>query len=155
MRILVNGNTGYVGSVLSKHLINSRENIELIGFDTGYFAHCLTNSQYLPEFKYQQNWGDLRTFPLDLLNGVDAVIHLAAISNDPMGKQFEKVTNEINYSASLRIAKAAKDRGVKTFVFASSCSMYGFSDSLEKTELDSLNPLTAYARSKVDLEKSL
>ena len=155
MKILVTGNAGYIGSILAKHLLKSRNNIELIGFDTGYFSHCLTNPQYLPEFDYEQYWGDLREFPFDLLDGVDAVVHLAAISNDPMGKQFEKVTEDINYNASIQIAKTAKERGVKAFVFASSCSMYGFADSVEKTEDDELNPLTAYARSKVAMEKSL
>ena len=155
MKILVTGNVGYIGPILAKHLLKSRNNIELIGFDTGYFSHCLTNPQYLPEFDYEQYWGDLREFPFDLLDGVDAVVHLAAISNDPMGKQFEKVTEDINYNASIQIAKTAKERGVKAFVFASSCSMYGFADSVEKTEDDELNPLTAYARSKVAMEKSL
>ena len=83
-----------------------------------------------------------------MLDDIDSVVHLAAISNDPMGNQFEKVTEDINYNASMQIAKGAKERGVKTFVFASSCSMYGFADSNEKSESDELNPLTAYARSK-------
>ena len=155
MKILVNGNAGYIGPVLSKHLLNSRADIELIGFDTGYFAHCLTNTEYLPELNYNQYWGDLRNFPFDLLDGVDAVVHLAAISNDPMGRQFEKVTNDINYNASIQIAKVAKEKGVKSFVFASSCSIYGFADLDDKTEIDNLNPLTAYARSKVSMENSL
>jgi nucleoside-diphosphate-sugar epimerase len=155
MRILITGNAGYIGPVLAKHLHKTRFNAQLIGFDTGFFAHCLTNTQYLPEFDYRQYWGDLRTFPFDLLDSVDAVVHLAAISNDPMGKQFEKVTEDINYNASIKIAEAAKKRGVKAFVFASSCSIYGFADSGEKTEEDDLNPLTAYARSKVSMEKSL
>jgi nucleoside-diphosphate-sugar epimerase len=119
MKILVTGNAGYIGPILAKHLLKSRNNIELIGFDTGYFSHCLTNPQYLPEFDYEQYWGDLREFPFDLLDGVDAVVHLAAISNDPMGKLFEKVTEDINYNASIQIAKTAKERGVKAFVFAS------------------------------------
>jgi nucleoside-diphosphate-sugar epimerase len=155
MKILVTGNTGYIGPMLAKQLLNSRKDIELIGFDTGYFAHCLTNTDYLPEFNYKQHWGDLRNFPFDLLDGIDAVVHLAAISNDPMGRQFEQVTEDINYNASIQIARAAKERGVKSFVFASSCSMYGSTDSGEKSESDELNPLTAYARSKVAMEKSL
>jgi nucleoside-diphosphate-sugar epimerase len=155
MKIMVTGNTGYIGPVLAKHLLSSRNDVELIGFDTGYFAHCLTDTAYLPEFNYKQHWGDLRHFPFDLLDGVDAVVHLAAISNDPMGTQFTQVTEDINYNASIQIARAAKVRGVKSFVFASSCSMYGSADSGEKTESDDLNPLTAYARSKVAMEKSL
>jgi len=155
MKVLITGNAGYIGPVLAKQLLNSRNNIELIGFDTGYFAHCLTNNEYLPEFNYKQHWGDLRHFPLNLLDGVNVVVHLAAISNDPMGKQFEQVTEYINYNASIKIAKAAKERGVESFVFASSCSMYGSSESGEKSESDELNPLTAYARSKVAMEKGL
>jgi nucleoside-diphosphate-sugar epimerase len=155
MKILVTGNAGYIGPVLAKHLYKSRSNIELLGFDTGYFAHCLTNTQYMPEFDYRQYWGDLRNFPFELLDGVDAVVHLAAISNDPMGKQFAKVTEDINYNASIQIAQNAKERGVKSFVFASSCSMYGSAESGVKSESDELNPLTAYARSKVAMEKSL
>lgn len=155
MRILVTGNVGYIGPVLAKYLRKSRNDVVLIGFDTGYFAHCLTNAQYLPEFDYIQYWGDLRDFPINLLDDIDSVVHLAAISNDPMGNQFEKVTEDINYNASMQIAKGAKERGVKTFVFASSCSMYGFADSNEKSESDELNPLTAYARSKVSMERSL
>jgi nucleoside-diphosphate-sugar epimerase len=155
MRLLITGNAGYIGPVLAKHLLKSRPGIELIGFDTGFFAHCLTNSKYLPEFDYEQHWGDLREFPFDLLDTVDGVVHLAAISNDPMGKQFEKVTEDINYNASIQIATAAKERGVKTFVFASSCSMYGYTNSGAKSEGDNLNPLTAYARSKLAMEKSL
>lgn len=156
MNVLVTGNTGYIGPVLAKHLRSSRPDIELAGYDTGYFAHCLTNAQYLPEFDYNnQYWGDLRSFPPELLDGVDAVVHLAAISNDPMGKRFENVTNDINYNASINIAKEARARGVKSFVFASSCSMYGFAEGGPRSEHDELNPLTAYARSKVAMEKGL
>lgn len=155
MKILVTGNVGYIGSVLAKHLLKSRPDAELIGFDTGFFAHCLTSAQYLPEFDYHQHWGDLRDFPDHLLDNVDAVVHLAAISNDPMGNKFEKLTNYINYNSSINIAKKAKASGVKAFVFASSCSIYGFASLEAKTEIDDLNPLTAYSRSKVSMEGSL
>ena len=155
MKILITGNAGYIGPVLAKHLLKSRLNVDLIGFDSGFFAHCLTNTSYLPEFVCKQYWGDLRDFPLHLLDQVDTVVHLAAISNDPMGKRFEKVTEDINYNASIKIAEEAKKRGVRAFVFASSCSIYGFAESGEKSESDTLNPLTAYAKSKVSMEKSL
>lgn len=156
MKVLVTGNTGYIGPVLAKHLRGSRPDIELAGYDTGYFAHCLTNAQYLPEFDYdRQYWGDLRDFSPELLDGVDAVVHLAAISNDPMGKRFESLTNDINFNASIQIARAARERGVKSFVFASSCSMYGYAEGGPRTELDDINPLTAYARSKVAMEQGL
>jgi len=93
--------------------------------------------------------------PPGLLDNVDAVIHLAAISNDPMGNQFEDVTFEINYRSSIRLAKSAKKAGVKSFVFASSCSMYGTAEHEARTEASPLNPLTAYAKSKVSTEKEL
>jgi nucleoside-diphosphate-sugar epimerase len=90
-----------------------------------------------------------------VLDGVDAIVHLAAISNDPMGKQFENVTFDINYQASVDLAKKAKMAGVKSFVFASSCSMYGAAENQPRTEGSPLNPLTAYAKSKVHTEKDL
>jgi len=156
MKILVTGNTGYVGSVLARHLRSSRKEIEIVGYDNGYFAHCLTDSNYLPEFDYdQQYWGDLRDFPHELLVDFDAVVHLAAISNDPMGNKFEKITEEINYKSSIKIAKEAKTRGVKSFIFASSCSISGVAEGSNRKESDKLNPLTAYARSKVAMEKGL
>jgi nucleoside-diphosphate-sugar epimerase len=86
---------------------------------------------------------------------VDAVVHLAAISNDPMGKRYEVATNEINARASIRLAALAHQAGVKSFVFASSCSIYGFAEGGPRREGDGLNPLTAYARSKVAVEESL
>jgi nucleoside-diphosphate-sugar epimerase len=90
-----------------------------------------------------------------VLEGIDAVVHLAAISNDPMGKTFENVTLDVNYRASVALAQKAKAKGVKAFVFASSCSMYGAGGNSAKTEKSELNPLTAYARSKVFTEKEL
>jgi nucleoside-diphosphate-sugar epimerase len=78
-----------------------------------------------------------------LLQGTDAVIHLAAISNDPMGNAFESVTFEINYLSSVELARKAKQAGVKSFVFASSCSVYGLADSGARNESSEVNPLTA------------
>jgi nucleoside-diphosphate-sugar epimerase len=156
MKILVTGNAGYIGSVLGKYLRGSRANTEMIGYDNGYFAHCLTDSRYLPEFDYDhQYWGDLRDFPFELLDDIDVVIHLAAISNDPMGNAFETVTEEINYQSGINLAKEAKTRGVRSFVFASSCSIYGFAEGSSRQENNELNPLTAYARSKVAMERGL
>lgn len=147
---------GYIGPVLYKELKRSFPDAEMIGYDSGYFAHCLTNAHYLPECHIdRQIYGDLRDFPFDILDDIDAVIHLAAISNDPMGNSYEDVTVAINDHASKAIAENAKQRGVKTFVFASSCSMYGEATGDARKETDSLNPLTAYARSKVAMEKAL
>jgi nucleoside-diphosphate-sugar epimerase len=130
--------------------------ISIAGFDNGYFAHCLTGANRLPEtFNAAQYWGDVRDFPEELLDGVDAVIHLAAVSNDPMGKRFEQVTEDINFSSSARIAKMASEHGVKRFIFASSCSMYGYAEGGPRKEGDALNPLTAYSRSKVATENAL
>lgn len=147
---------GYIGPVLAKHLKSTRPGIEIIGYDIGYFASCITGSDVLPEIAIdRQVFGDVREFPEDLLQGVDAVINLAAISNDPMGKKFEEITLDVNYRACIRIAKMAKKAGVKSFVFASSCSMYGAAGDYPKKEDSLLNPLTAYAKSKVYSERDL
>jgi nucleoside-diphosphate-sugar epimerase len=157
MNVLVTGNMGYVGSVVVKYLKKANPNIKIIGYDSGYFAHCLTGAATLPETKVDiQYFGDIRHFDLQILKNVDAVIHLAAISNDPMGNLFEHVTQEINYQASINIAELSKRCGVKYFVFASSCSVYGASlDGKPKRECDTLNPLTAYAKSKIATEEYL
>lgn len=156
MKILVTGNMGYIGPVLSQHLRESIPDVYLIGYDSGFFGHCLTNAAVLPEIRFdEQYFGDVRDFPIHLLNGVDAVVHLAAVSNDPMGNRFEAVTEAINYQSSARIADLARDHGVRNYVFASSCSMYGAAEGGPRTENDALNPLTAYARSKVATEEYL
>jgi nucleoside-diphosphate-sugar epimerase len=156
MRILITGNMGYVGPALVKHLRARHPKAELVGFDSSFFAHCLTGVQRLPESSLdRQYFGDIREFPGLLFDGIDAVVHLAAISNDPMGNRFETVTEEINYRASARIAALARDHQVKNFVFASSCSVYGEADSGARTETDVVNPLTAYARSKIATECAL
>ena len=155
MRILITGNMGYVGPVLTRFLRENLVDAELIGFDTGFFGHSLTGAGLLPEaFLNRQVFGDVREFPPELLDQVDAVVHLSAISNDPMGNKFEAVTGDINRQASIRLARLAADRGVKSFVFASSCSMYGYAEGGARKESDPTNPLTAYARSKIGSEKA-
>jgi len=156
MKILVTGNTGYIGPVLGKRLKEKNSNITLVGYDTGFFAHCLTGVDVSPEINYDiQYYGDIRKLNESIFQDIDIVIHLAAISNDPMGNNFADVTAKINSEASEKVAETAKRSGVKKFIFASSCSMYGTADSKEKKESDSLNPLTAYAKSKVYMEKVL
>lgn len=156
MRILITGNMGYVGPVLIRHLRERYPSAELIGFDNSYFSHCLTGASSLPESLLdRQHFGDIREFPGELLDGVDALVHLAAVSNDPMGNRFEQVTDDINFKASARIAELAQTHGVRNFVFASSCSIYGAGGAQARTEQDAINPLTAYARSKIATEKAL
>ncbi len=156
MRILITGNMGYVGPVVAAHFRSVWPDAELIGYDSGYFAQCLTLPDEFPERVLdKQVFGDVRDFPADLLEGVDAVVHLAALSNDPIGARFEKQTEGINYRASVDIAQAAAEAGVKSFVFASSCSVYGFAEGGPRKETDTLTPLTAYARSKIATEQAL
>ena len=156
MKLLITGNTGYIGPLVYQHMRQTMPDMQIAGYDSGYFAHCLTGAACLPEAALlAQYWGDVRDLPGELLDDVDAVIHLAAISNDPMGKRYEQVTEDINYVSSKTIAQKALEHGVKRFVFASSCSMYGFAEGGPRQESDELNPLTAYSRSKVATEKAL
>jgi len=156
MKILITGNLGYVGSELVKLLRKEYPGAEILGFDIGYFSRQITNINIVPEvYIDRQYYGDVRNFPDNLLDGVDAVVQLAAISNDPIGNKFEKVTMEINHEEVIDIAKKAKKAGVRKMIFASSCSVYGFAEENERTEESSVNPLTAYAKSKVNSEKDL
>lgn len=155
-KILITGNMGYIGPVLVKHLRNTIPGAVLVGLDTGYFANCVTGSDILPECRVDlQCFADIRQFPEDILNGVDAVVHLAGISNDPIGNLFEQATFDINHKASVELAAKSKAKGVGALVFASSCSMYGAADDAPRTEDSPLNPLTAYAKSKVMTEMDL
>lgn len=156
MKILITGNMGYIGPLVVDQLRRSYPDATLVGLDQGFFANCLTNSPILPECRVDiQYFHDIRDITDAQLEGVDAIINLAAISNDPMGKTYEMVTGQVNYEAGIAMAKKAKRIGVKRFVFASSCSMYGSADDAPKTEESPLNPLTAYARSKVGTETAL
>lgn len=150
MNVLVTGNLGYVGTVLTADL--QRHGHRVTGYDAGYFSPCLIDDVTPPD---EQRYGDTRTFAEDL-SGIDAVIHLAALSNDPLGELDAQLTDDINVGGLRRVAEAAKRAGIRRFVFASSCSLYGKSDG--DTPLDETgaqNPLTAYGRSKVDGERAL
>lgn len=153
--ILITGNMGYVGPRVVEYLRQSMPEARLVGVDTGFFATNLLDP-VLPEHALdEQRFGDIRTITAADLAGIDAIIHLAAISNDPMGNAYEKVTEDINYQGTLAVARAARAAGVRHFAFASSCSVYGFAEDDARTEQSAVNPLTAYARSKVASEKSL
>lgn len=155
MHVVVTGNMGYVGPVCVDHLRRALPRVRITGLDSGLFAHCLTQSS-LPECRIDtQLFRDVRDLDEELFRGVDAVVHLAAVSNDPMGSRLEAVTEEINHRAAVRVAELAAAAGVGHFAFASSCSMYGSAEGGARTEADELNPLTAYARSKVAAERDL
>lgn len=156
MKILITGNMGYVGPGVVSQLRTAFPQAKLIGYDMAYFGACLTHAEILPESKLDvQLFGDVRSITTEVFNGVDIVVHLAAISNDPMGTRYEDITLDVNYKSSIRIAQMAKNAGATSFVFASSCSMYGAAEDRPKTESSTLNPLTAYARSKVFTEQEL
>ena len=156
MRILIVGNMGYVGPVVIRHLRDRFPTATLVGYDSCLFGQCLTTSGPFPEIMLDaQYFGDVRDIPAPFLNGTDAVVHLAAISNDPMGSRFEEVTDQINRGGSLHLAQMAARAGVQHFAFASSCSVYGVAGGLPRKESDPVEPLTAYARSKIETERAL
>ncbi len=156
MNILITGNSGYIGPVLINYLKKKYNKYYLIGVDSGFFVQDLMEKNNFPERLFNiQYWSDVRNLSDDILQNVDAIIHLAAISNDPMGNKFEKVTQAINEEATVNLAMKAKRCGVKNFVFASSCSVYGSAGDGSRKEEDELNPLTAYARSKIGVEEKI
>lgn len=155
MNVLITGNLGYVGPVLAKAL-RTLPNIRLLGLDNAYFASCITDPDGAVERLFDlQYYRDIRDICIDDFQGVDAVVHLAAISNDPMGNYYTLPTCEINYGATVKTAMLAKAAGVAKFIFASSCSVYGFSESGVCDESSPVNPLTEYARTKVLSERFL
>ncbi|MGM0692527.1 MAG: NAD-dependent epimerase/dehydratase family protein [Pseudomonadota bacterium] len=156
MKFLIIGNMGYVGPPVVKELARQYPGAELHGFDNAYFAHCLTGVTSMPErLLEKQYFGDVRCLPDGMLEGYSAVVQLAAISNDPMGSRFAKVTREINQCATARIARQAARENVGHFVFASSCSVYGVSSGEPRKESDPLAPMTDYAKSKIGSEEAL
>tara|TARA_Y100001980_G_C14544680_1_gene323894 strand:- start:910 stop:2022 length:1113 start_codon:yes stop_codon:yes gene_type:complete len=156
MRVLITGNLGYVGSEVVKYFRKKYPGIFLAGYDTAFFKNLITSKELSIDRSIDiQYYGDVRQFNFEILSDYDFIIHLAAISNDPMGFKFKKVTKDINYSFSIELAKAAVSKGIKKFVFASSCSVYGSAGNSSRTEKSKLNPLTDYAISKVNTEKAL
>lgn len=151
MRILITGNLGYVGTVMSEYL--RRRGHVVRGFDAGYFAECALEPVTPPD---EQVVGDVRTFDPSILDGIDAAVHLAGLSNDPLGELDAGLTHDINVGGTALIARASKAAGIRRFVFASSCSLYGLADgAVALDETCPQNALTAYARSKVDGEAIL
>lgn len=156
MKILVVGNMGYVGPTVIRELARRYPSAILHGYDNAYFAHCLTSAESLPErYLERQLFGDVRSISAEMLAGYSAVVQLAAVSNDPMGNRFAAVTTDINQHATVAIARAASLAGVRSFVFASSCSIYGVAHGAPRSETDAVAPVTAYARSKVGAEDAL
>ena len=150
------GNLGYVGSVLTAQMRREYSDWSLIGLDSGLFAHCLMPGVPSPDVNLNfQIFKDLRDINSDDLTGINAVVHLGAVSNDPIGREFEAVTNATNIDALTRIGSLAKLAGVSKFIFASSCSVYGKNDDGACSENAEVAPLTTYAKSKIEAERFL
>ena len=151
-KILVTGNKGYIGSVLTPMLIE--KGYEVKGYDSGYFEDCLLlpfdgNHSYIRK--------DIRDITKEDMEDVDSIIHLAGLSNDPLGDFSPKLTEDINYFGTMRLAEMAKEAGISRFVYASSQSMYGVSDTSSELDEDDSekNPVTAYAIAKWNAEQQL
>lgn len=150
MRVLVTGHDGYIGSVLVRQLVD--EGVDVVGVDTGWFADdAFDVGTPIPDHR-----SDVRDLGPADLEGFEAVVHLAALSNDPLGNLADELTDAINHRGSVTLASAAKAAGVERFVFASSCSLYGASaDAAALDEAAPFNPVTAYGWSKVRVEAAL
>ncbi|MFC2170120.1 NAD-dependent epimerase/dehydratase family protein [Acidobacteriota bacterium] len=150
--ILVTGNSGYIGTVMTDFL--QKSSYKVVGLDCNYYKGCEFFSPNSMPFK--QILKDIRDINEQDLEGISDIVHLAALSNDPLGEINPALTHEINYFASLKLAKLAKKSGVNKFILASSCSLYGIaSDNKPIREEGRLNPITAYAKSKVQAEQDI
>ncbi len=162
MRLLVTGHQGYIGAVLVPMLLD--RGYEVTGFDTDLYrdgeftdrkADASVRLKLAPLTPVPTLTKDMRDVSASDLDGFDAVLHLAALSNDPIGNLDAGLTTDINYTASLALAKHAKQAGVERFIFSSSCSTYGAAGDTPLSELAPFNPVTPYAVEKVRLEQAL
>ncbi len=148
MKVLVTGNLGYVGQVLTSKLIE--KNYQVIGCDVGFYQYELQKIDNL-NITIKK---DIRNIVESDLKDCSAILHLAALSNDPLGEINSSLTHEINFLATIRLAQMAKKIGIQRFIYSSSCSTYGMNDEIVD-ENSSLAPITAYAKSKVESEIEL
>lgn len=150
MKVLLTGHMGYIGTVLAPALL-ARDH-EVVGLDSDLYRECTFDGEIVDIPTILK---DVRDIHADDLVGFDAVIHLAGLSNDPLGDYRPELTEQINYQGSLRVAEAAKQAGVSRFLFASSCSNYGASGDDFLTEGAQFNPVTPYGESKVKVEQAV
>jgi nucleoside-diphosphate-sugar epimerase len=150
MKVLVTGHDGYIGAILVPLL--QRAGHEVVGMDSYWFEGC-TFGEPMPDV--QSIRADVRNSSLDQLQGIDTVMHLAGISNDPMGNLNPECTYDINHRASVRLAEQAKQAGVERFIFSSSCSNYGAGGEGFLDESAEFNPVTPYGKSKVLVEQDV